>query len=141
VSVDHGAGWFRDADDARAYLREVGRLWLAWIVTLALLFLVQHWWALLAIGIGFLIGMSIIGRPLQERAQRIADPDAKVRSGRGGRRKDVALRQLMYGEGPLRQAIALTGRPSLILWVRRLVLAGTVLAFLWVMVGLFAATG
>lgn len=138
------APWFRDAEDARSYLTEVGRLWLVWIATLALLFLFQQWWALLAIGAGFLLGIVVLGRPLQERAQRVADPDAMTGSALQtalgkNRKRDMALRRLMYGEAPLREAIALTGTTSLLIWVRRLILVATAAAFVWVMVGLFSA--
>jgi hypothetical protein len=144
VSSEQGDRWFRDADDARAYLGEVGRLWLAWIVTLVLLFLVQQWWALLGIGIAFLVGMAVLGRPLQARALRIPGKAANDRSGpergKASSRRDAALRQLMYGEAPLREAIALSRATTLLIWVRRLMIVATVIAFVFVMVGLFSAS-
>jgi hypothetical protein len=136
--------WFSDSEDARTYLTEVARLWLAWIATLVLLIVFDEWWALLVTGVAFLTAMAILGRPLQDRAQRVADPETAVGSTLrtamgGGRRKDIAFRQLMYGEAPLRQALALAGITRHFIWLRRFVVAATLAALIWVMIGLFSA--
>lgn len=135
--------FFTDRDDARRYIGEVSRTWLVWLITLALLLIATQWWALLLVGFAFLTAMAIVGKPLQERAARVegAEPPAapsKVATALGrGRGQDRAFRTLLYGEVPLRQAIALTGTTPMLLWLRRLVLVVTIGAFVWVLIALF----
>lgn len=138
------AAWFTDAADASRYLAEIARIWIVWIAALALLLVMQQWWALLLIGVGLLAAMVVLGRPLQARAAAVPGSEEQVGTKRQvamgrGRRADDAFRQLLYGEGPLREALVLAGLPSSLVWVRRFVVVITLAAFAWVMFDLFTA--
>lgn len=119
--------WFADVSDARAYLGEVGRLWAAWTVGLALLLALDGGWLLLA-GL-LLIGTMIwLGRPIQRRARAIEDANHPP-SGR-----DDLVRELAYGEAPLRAALDVVGASPKWVWVRRALMIATVVGFVVVVV-------
>lgn len=125
--------WFSDKDDARSYLVDLTRLWVVWIAGLIALFAVKSWYVLF-------VGVVIIGlliwlvRPIQARAAAIDDPGETV-EGSGGRfggartRGEMALRVLLYGEAPLAEAINDYGMWSGLIWVRRVVIGISAVAF------------
>jgi hypothetical protein len=125
--------WFSDKGDARSYLIDLTRLWFVWILGIIALFAVRSWWVLV-------VGVVIIGlliwlvRPLQARAAAIDDP-GEVVEGSGGRfggaktRGEMALRVLLYGEAPLSEAINEYGMWSGLIWVRRIVIGISAVAF------------
>ena len=133
--------WFSDADDARRYITELSRVWGVWLVGLAALFAVTNWWVLLA-GAAVLSALVWLIRPIQRRANRIEDPGEIVEgSGRrfsGARsRGEMALRVLIYGEAPLKEAIDEFGAWRGWLWVRRAVVTATAVAFAVVLLDIF----
>ncbi len=125
--------WFSDHDDARSYVFELSRLWVVWILGLVALFAVQSWYVLLAgvVVIGLLIWLV---RPIQARAAAIDDPGEMVERS-GGRfggartRGEMALRVLLYGEAPLSEAVNEFGLWWGLIWVRRVVIAISAVAF------------
>lgn len=125
--------WFSDRNDARSYVLELTRLWVVWILGLVALFAVQGWYVLLAgvVVIGVLIWLV---RPIQARASAVDDPDETVEAS-GGRfggsrtRGEMALRELLYGESPLAEAVTEFGLWSGLIWVRRLVIGVSAVAF------------
>jgi len=125
--------WFSDRDDARSYVLELTRLWVVWISGLVALFAVQGWFVLLAgvVAVGLLVWLV---RPIQARASAVDDPDETVEGG-GGRfgatrtRGEMALRELLYGESPLAEAVNEFGLWSGLIWVRRFVIAVSAVAF------------
>jgi hypothetical protein len=133
--------WFSDADDARQYLAEISRVWAVWLIGLAALFAVTNWWVLLAgaVVLSFLVWLI---QPIQRRAHRIDDP-GEIVEGSGGRfggartRGEMALRVLIYGEAPLKEAIDVYGVWGGWLWVRRAVVAATAVAFAVVLLDIF----
>ena len=133
--------WFSDADDARRYITELSRVWAVWLVGLAALFAVTNWWVLLA-GAVVLSALVWLIRPIQRRADRIEDP-GEIVEGSGGRfsgarsRGEMALRVLIYGEAPLKEAIDEFGAWRGWLWVRRAVVAATAVAFAVVLLDIF----
>ena len=130
--------WFSDRVDARSYVFELTRLWVVWIVGLVALIAVQSWHVLLAgvVVIGLLIWLV---RPIQARAAAIDDPGETV-DGSGGRfggartRGEMALRVLLYGEAPLAEAVNEFGLWSGLIWVRRLVIGISAVAFAFVFI-------
>lgn len=130
---------FDDAEDAAAYLAELRRLWTAWAVGLAALFLTT---ALLVFAAAiFVIGaLLVLARPLQRRAERISPAAPRVRGddkglipGRGVQR-DRVLRALAYGEEPLRRAVEVAGASPIWLLARRAILGVTLAAFVGVLI-------
>lgn len=128
-----------DPAEARAYLTEVGRLWAAWLVAVAALVLVPGLWAL-PVGIVTIALLGLLYRPLHRRAASVEDPagTVEVRTVLGVRtvtRRDAAARELLYGEATLTAAAEAAGRsPAPWRWARRALLAGTFVAFAYVLV-------
>jgi len=141
--ADVAGSWFTDARDAADYLSEVGKVWLVWVVTLGMLAFFQQWWVLVAVAFAFLFAVTYMARPLQARARRLADGDDQIGSplenamGRGSKR-DVAFRRLLYGSGPLREAVDLTGSSRIWLTMRWVMIFLTIFSFLWVVANLFS---
>jgi hypothetical protein len=133
--------WFSDADDARRYVTEMSRIWVAWVVGLVALFAVTNWWVLLA-GVAVLSLLVWLIQPIQRRASGIDDP-GEVVAGSGGRfggsrtREEMALRALIYSEAPLKEAIEEFGVWKGWVWVRRAVIAATAVAFVVVILDVF----
>lgn len=133
--------WFSDADDARSYITEISRVWLAWVIGLVALFAFTNWWVLLG-GIVVLSVLVWLIQPIQRRANRVDDP-GEIVEGSGGRfggartRGEMALRVLIYGEAPLKEAVEEFGAWSGWLWVRRAVVAATAVAFAVVILDIF----
>jgi len=133
--------WFSDADDARRYITEITRIWGVWIIGLAALFAVTNWWVLLG-GVVVLSVLVWLIQPIQRRANRIDDPEEFVEgSGRrfGGSRTrgEMALRVLIYGEAPLKEAVDEFGAWRGWLLVRWVVIAATAVAFSVVILDIF----
>jgi len=133
--------WFSNADDARSYITELTRVWAVWIVGLVALFAFTNWWVLLAGAVVLALLVWLI-QPIQRRANNIDNP-GEIVEGSGGRfggartRSEVALRVLIYGEAPLKEAVDEYGAWSGWLWVRRAVIAGTIVAFAVVLLDIF----
>ena len=104
---------FDNRDDALTYLREVGALWIGWVVALFGLMLTNAG-LLIAWGVASLVVLMMLARPLQRRAEK-AVPENVVEGGtintalRGGTTRDRVLRDLSYGTGPLRAAQGVLG--------------------------------
>ncbi len=119
---------FEGPQDARAYLSEVGRLWAAWVLGMAALFLTSAM-ALLLAGVLVIVALVVAARPLQRRAE-VMVPDPSAGSGDGVRvgrtDRDRVLRALAYGEAPIRNAVTLAGASVGWLVARRIVLVLTI---------------
>lgn len=130
---------FGDEADARRYLREVGLLWLAWIIGLSGLLLSSalalFLWAVVTLGT-----LLFLARPLQRRAETMV-PQNKVEGGkvdtvlRGGTTRDRVLRDLAYGTEPVLAALRTTGHSEHWVFARHVVIAVTLLGFLFVVLG------
>ena len=124
---------FDDAQDARAYLGEIKRLWAAWVVGLAALFLTSAIFVLVA-GVVVVVALLLLARPLQRRAEMVVPADTVIPATRRGRfanrgtHRDKVLRALVYGEGPISDAVEMAGATRLWLAGRRLLLAVTFVA-------------
>jgi len=133
--------WFSDRDDARKYMTEIVRIWIAWVVGLAALFFVSGWNVLIA-GVVVIVVLIWLVQPVQRRASGIDDAGEFV-EGTGGRfgsartRGEVALRVLLYGEAPIREAIDEYGAWWGWLWLRRAVVGVTAVAFALVFIDVF----
>jgi hypothetical protein len=128
---------FDDVADASAYLREVGVLWATWVVALVAL-IISRGWLVLVLGVAVIAALIWAARPLQSRAAKLVPEDSVV----GGRRsflvgrsteRDLVLRQLAYGEAPLRTAVGLSGAGRWWLTGRLVVVGLTVVGFVWVL--------
>jgi hypothetical protein len=137
---------FADAEDARRYLGEVGRLWAIW--TAGMLFLISNnGWVVVAGGAVVIAALLFFGRPLQARAARIVPEDTLVSAkswsvlpGKGTKR-DVVFKQLAYGRDPVREAVVIGDGSSLWEPARSAVVALTVAAFVLVLYQLMTGSG
>ena len=115
---------FEGPEDGAAYRAEVARLWAAWMIGMGALVFAESGLIWLA-GIGVLVVVLLLARPLQARAARIVPeddlPELKMSSPRRRSTRDRVLRELAFGEAPLR---ASGGGPSWI-WARRIVVIST----------------
>ena len=86
---------------------------------------------LAGVAIIVMVGMLWLSRPFHRRAVAWIEEDEVVGSrlevafGRGTRR-DRMLRSLMYGDGPMRDALRLAGMPSQLIVLRGTIVVGTV---------------
>lgn len=126
---------FTDEADAGNYLREVRRLWVAWLLGLTALLFTNGWWVVLSgvVTIGVLL---LLARPLQARAAALVPDDTLVGSrfnvvGRGTAR-DKALQALAYGREPLEAATSLRGSGRWMVSARPLLVGATIAAFIYV---------
>lgn len=125
---------FADRDDAVRYLRELARLWAAWVVALAGLVstnpLVLMFW-----GAASLTVLIILMRPLQRRAAELVPEDRVVAGSKGLARgatlRDRAIRDLTYGSEPPRVALRAVGMSERWLVMRLVVFALTLVAFMY----------
>ena len=129
---------FDDAQDARTYLGEIRKLWAAWLVGLAALFLTTAIVVLVA-GVAVIVVLLLLARPLQRRAEMVVPKDTVIPATRRGRfvsrgtHRDKVLRALVYGEGPISDAVEMAGATRLWLVGRRLLLAVTFVALFGVL--------
>ncbi len=143
--VMDGDTWgFSTAADARAYLGEVGRLWLGWLAGLAVLVLSTGWGVVIG-GVAVMLLLVWLSRPLQARTDRLVTEGAtgsgaSAASGWGSDR-ERAMRRLAYGAEPLAAAVAVAGAGRWWLAARWLMLGVTVAAVLIVVWSTAAATG
>jgi hypothetical protein len=125
---------FDGPEDAAAYLREVGILWAVWLVAMAAL-MVSTSWIVIVGGIGVLGLLLVLARPLQARAVKLVPDDDVPDPGATAFRKtkrDRVLRELAFGEAPLKAA----GAGPIWIWSRRLIVLLTVVAFVVVLLDL-----
>ena len=133
--------WFSDRDDAHTYIVHIVRIWFVWVLGLAALFFVSGWNVLLA-GIIVIAILLWLVQPIQKRAAAIDDP-GEIVDGSGGRfggartRSEVALRVLLYGEAPLKEAINEYGAWAGWRFVRWIVIGLSALAFAVVFLDVF----
>lgn len=124
--------------DARSYLGEIGKLWTAWIVGLAAV-MATDGVALLVIAVVLFGVLFYLSRPLLPRTEKLV-PENKREGGaieaalRGGTTRDRVLRELAYGVAPLEAALETAGLSPRWVAVRHLLIAVTVLAFIYVVV-------
>jgi hypothetical protein len=130
---------FDGPDDARLYLRQIGTLWAAWVVALVGL-LIAHAFVLIVWGVVAVVGLLLLARPIQARAERVV-PENQVEGGavntalRGGTTRDRALRELAYGTAPMRVALETAGLSQRWVVTRHLVVAVTLLGMAYVVFG------
>ncbi len=129
---------FSGAEDARAYLREIALLWAVWVIGLtAVLF--SHGVALLFLSVGLLAMLILLARPLLPRTEALVPVNNKEGGAlesalRGGTTRDRVLRELAYGTAPMKAALRTIGKSSRWVVARHLVIAITLLAFVYVIV-------
>ncbi|HEY5728061.1 MAG TPA: hypothetical protein VIV08_05565 [Acidimicrobiia bacterium] len=119
------------AAEARAYLGEVGRLWLGWMAGLAVLVLSTGWGVLIG-GVAVMVLLVWLSRPLQARTDRLMAGgalvvDAPSPSGWGSPRERT-MRRLAYGAEPIAAAVELAGAGRWWLVARWVMIAATVAA-------------
>lgn len=120
--TDSADTWFADEADAKTYIGEVGKLWLAWLVGLGALAFSRGVTAVI-VGIALLVALFILMSPLQNRVQDMFgnDPDGRAIPKRETlSSRDKALRELTYGREPFAEAVDKRGMWSglkLIPWV------------------------
>ena len=123
---------FIDGADAALYLRDVARLWAAWLLGLGVLMLTNGWFVVIG-GVGVIGALLWLARPLQRRAETLVPDDKVYQKGillpGKGTTRDRALKALAYGEAPLREAVRLAGQPGWWMQARLVMLGLTVLAF------------
>lgn len=126
---------FGDVDDARAYLGEVGRLWLGWLAGLGVLVLSTGWGVLIG-GVAVMVLLVWLSRPLQARTDRLvaeSTPGAGHREAAGwGSERERTMRRLAYGAEPIAAAVELTGSGRWWLVARWVMIAATVAAVAYV---------
>ena len=124
--------------DARSYLGEIGKLWTAWVVGLAVV-MATHGVVLLVTALLLFGALLYLSRPLLPRTEKLV-PENKREGGaieatlRGGTTRDRVWRELAYGVAPLEAALAAAGLSSRWVVVRHLLIAVTLLAFIYVVV-------
>lgn len=122
---------FEGPDDVASYLRQVATVWAVWLVGMAALMFVAHW-VVIPVGIGVLGLLMLLARPLQARAVKLVPEDDAPEPGAGAfhkTKRDRVLRELAFGEAPLRAA----GAGPIWIWTRRLVVGLTIAAFVFVL--------
>lgn len=134
--------WFTDAADARAYLNEIGRLWIAWLLALAAL-LAFNGFLLVVTAFAVVAAWLILAQPLQQRAARFVE--AEPPEGEGwqastsrGKKRDRVFREFSVGRAPLEAALQEIGVSRRWADARYVVIALTLVAFIYVIRG-FAA--
>lgn len=127
---------FTSREDAALYIRQVGMLWLGWVIGLSGLLLTNAW-MLITWGVTTVVVLMLLARPLQRRAENLV-PKNEVVGGklettfRGGTARDRALRDLAYGTEPLRVALDTVGRSEHWVMVRHLIVALTIFGLVYV---------
>jgi hypothetical protein len=130
---------FDSPDEALAYLREVSKLWVVWIVGLAGL-MVTNAVLLIVWAVVVLVSLALAVRPLQRRAEELV-PENTVEGGkvntvlRGGTTRDRALRDYLYGTKPLESALEAAGVSRHWVMIRHVVVLLTLLSLVYVVFG------
>ena len=121
--------WFDDSADASAYLGEVARLWIVWLLGLGALAFTDGMVAIV-VGVGLLGALFVLMHPLQRRVQsRFGDSlEAKRPQTRSLSKRDRALRELSYGPRPFAEAVDKTSLPGWLRFVPWAVVAVTLVA-------------
>jgi hypothetical protein len=130
---------FDGPQDARTYLRQVGLLWLVWVVGLAVI-LVTSGTPLILWSLGLMATLLLLARPLLARTESLVPVNARggnaaLSALRGGTTRDRVLRDLAYGSAPVRAALAAAGLSNRWLVARHVVVAVTILGLLYVLFG------
>ncbi|MCP4305892.1 MAG: hypothetical protein GY926_08055 [bacterium] len=130
---------FDGPEDARTYLRQVGLLWLVWVVGLTVV-LVTSGPPLIWVSIGLIATLLLLARPLLTRSESLVpanaqEDNAAVSALRGGTTRDRVLRELAYGSKPVRAALASAGMSEKWLIARHFVVAATLLGLVYVLFG------
>lgn len=123
--------------DARTYLREVGVLWVVWVVGLFAI-LTTHGATLIIWSVGVVVALLFLARPLLTRTENLVPVNKREGSAahvalRGGTTRDRVLRELAYGSRPVRAALDAAGLSRNWLVVRHFVIAATMLGLLSVL--------
>ena len=131
---------FADQADARSYLTDVTRLWIAWLIALALL-MTTNGLVLVVVGFAVVAGWVILGRPIQRRAEAMVPDDpvpdeTPAEAAQRRRVRDRVVKQLTFGAEPLEAALEAAGLDRRIAWLRWVMIAATVLAF-WLVIRAF----
>lgn len=125
---------FADRDDAVRYLRDLVRLWAAWVIALAGL-ASRNPIVLIVWGAVVLTVLIFMMRPMQRRAAELVPEDRAVAATRGLARgtslRDRAVHELAYGTEPLRAALRAVGMSERWLVMRQVMFALTLLAFIY----------
>jgi hypothetical protein len=137
--VEDVAYTFDGPADARAYLREVGRLWALWVVGVVAI-LVTHGVLLIALAVAVLVALLVGAAPLWNRVEKLVPVNRReggrvAAAWRGGTTRDRVLRELAYGDRPIRAALKTAGLSPAWIAARHVVVAGTVIAFVFVVLG------
>ncbi len=122
--------------DARAYLREVGRVWVVWVVGL-LAVLATHGTTLILISIGLIVMLLLLARPLLIRAENLVPVNKKEGNAaqialRGGTTRDRVLREFAYGRTPIQAALTTAGFNRRWVLARDVVIAATIVGLVYV---------
>lgn len=137
--------WFTDPADARAYLEDLGRLWVTWLVALVGL-LVFDGVLLLLTALALVIAWLVLARPMQRRASRLVGDESEATAGgrqgatTRGRQRDRILRELTAGRAPLPAALEETGADPRWVYLRYVVITLTVLGFAYLVLGFLGST-
>ncbi|MDJ0925459.1 MAG: hypothetical protein QNJ77_12935 [Acidimicrobiia bacterium] len=129
---------FSSAEDARAYLREIGLLWGTWIVGLVAILLTRGT-VLMIVAAALFVALLALARPLLPRTEVLV-PENKREGGalnaalRGGTTRDRVLRELAYGVAPMSAALEATGNSQRWVVMRHAMVAVTLVAFVFVVV-------
>ena len=121
---------------------QLAKLWGAWLLGLGVLFLASGW-MLVVFGVLLLVALPGLASPLIERSETMVPVNEAVDGGAGvfgsgrGTKRDVAVRQLVYGAAPLRAALSTIGASQA--WVGLLYfgIGVTVVAFGYVLIDVF----
>lgn len=129
---------FTGPEDARSYLREVARLWTVWVFGLtAVLF--THGMPLIFLSVALIATLILLARPLLPRTEALVPVNSREGGAldsalRGGTTRDRVLRELAYGTAPMEAALQVAGLSRRWLAARHIVIAATLLAFVYVIV-------
>lgn len=137
--MDDVAYTFDGVSDARAYLREIAVLWGLWVVGLVAI-LATHGVLLVVLAVALLISLLIGALPLWTRVETLVPVNRReggrlAAALRGGTTRDRVLRELAYGDQPLRVALDTAQLNPAWIAIRHLVVTATVIAFVLVVFG------
>lgn len=130
---------FDGVADARAYLREIAVLWGLWVAGLVAI-LVTHGVLLVVLAVALLISLLVGALPLFVRVEKLVPVNRReggrlTSTLRGGTTRDRVLRELAYGDQPVREALAAAQFSPAWIAIRHLMVAATVIVFVFVVFG------